>query len=257
MKQKIKEKVQELEEDYNITVVEARDFGSRAWGISNEDSDYDVAVLFIQEKKDYMTLTGYQETIDRSFLDGEIDIMGWNIKHFLEHCFQDKPSAFEFLKSEEVYYSKIDLEPLEQYVTSEFNTVSAYHHYRKLAKNQYKRYLEDRSKPTVKRNLYVFRGLLYAQWIEHERTYPPIHLPTFISKTKQKDWSNEMIGKLEELIELKKDGDGRKKVGCYEEDWVQERIERVDIDTKNIESLDKNKLDHFLLYLSNEEKLKG
>jgi len=81
----IQDMVNYLEEEYEITVLSIRDYGSRSWNLDSETSDMDAGMVFRQPHK-YMTLGGYRQNIDRKFmLDGEeFELIGWNIKRFCE-----------------------------------------------------------------------------------------------------------------------------------------------------------------------------
>ena len=67
---------------HGLTVLAARDVGSRAWNLASESSDYDVGFLFRQEPLDYVTLGGTVSTVrdDR----GDVEVRGWNVTRFAE-----------------------------------------------------------------------------------------------------------------------------------------------------------------------------
>ena len=63
MKQKIINKLNELEEKHNITILFAVENGSRAWRLESENSDYDVRFVFVRNKKDYFSLRNKKDVI--------------------------------------------------------------------------------------------------------------------------------------------------------------------------------------------------
>jgi len=58
--------------------------GSRAWGFSSTDSDYDVRFIYVRRPETYLTvkLDRYRDVIERPILD-EIDLSGWDIRKAL------------------------------------------------------------------------------------------------------------------------------------------------------------------------------
>ena len=56
MRQKIIEKLKEIEEKENIKILLAVESGSRAWGFASPDSDYDVRFIYIRKLENYLRL---------------------------------------------------------------------------------------------------------------------------------------------------------------------------------------------------------
>lgn len=83
MYSKIKEFISEIQQEHNVRVLLACENSSRAWGYASPTSDYDVFFVYVQnDLKNYLGLTGYRETIEKSYnVDGfDISIRGWNIR---------------------------------------------------------------------------------------------------------------------------------------------------------------------------------
>ncbi len=66
----------------NKNVVFAVLHGSRAYGLSTKDSDYDVKFVWIE---DYETYTGISEVKNTGYSEQKdnVDVSGWELKHFL------------------------------------------------------------------------------------------------------------------------------------------------------------------------------
>ena len=60
----VRMKIKEIEEKEHVRVLHVVESGSRAWGISSPDSDYDVRFIYAQEKDFYLSLRETKDTID-------------------------------------------------------------------------------------------------------------------------------------------------------------------------------------------------
>ena len=52
----IKKKLSQIEEQENIRIIYACESGSRAWGFSSPDSDYDVRFIYVRSKEFYLKI---------------------------------------------------------------------------------------------------------------------------------------------------------------------------------------------------------
>ena len=73
---RVRERLREFETERDLTVLLARDDGSRAWRLDDSASDRDIAFVFRQEPMAYVRLGGYVESLD-SERDGD-SYAGWN-----------------------------------------------------------------------------------------------------------------------------------------------------------------------------------
>lgn len=70
----IQVKLDEIEQRENVRILLAVESGSRAWGLSSPDSDYDVRFVYQRVRKDYLRLDEKKDTIDWQ-LDEVLDII--------------------------------------------------------------------------------------------------------------------------------------------------------------------------------------
>ena len=73
-----------LEKEFNIKILYAVESGSRGWGFSNEDSDYDVRFYYIRPVEEYLTIERKRDVIDmhnlgRRVYEYDLDFSGWDI----------------------------------------------------------------------------------------------------------------------------------------------------------------------------------
>lgn len=159
MKEQIIEKLREIEKEKNLTILLAVESGSRAWGQSNENSDYDVRFIYKHNDiSEYLILNKFKDVYE--FDDGLYDVVGWDIKKALYLHFKSNPNLREWLISPIVYI------PDEIGIfrdLPEFNPEILKHHYYGLAYKSYKKYVEGNplnEVKTVKKELYVIRCIL-------------------------------------------------------------------------------------------------
>ena len=60
----INKQLDKIEKEKNIKILYAVEAGSRGWGFSNEDSDYDVRFIFKRPLNDYLTINSEKYVID-------------------------------------------------------------------------------------------------------------------------------------------------------------------------------------------------
>lgn len=206
MKDTIKEELQQFEEEYNITIIAARDTGSRAWNLESEDSDYDVSFIYIQDNYKYIAPTGYKQNIDReSNTDYDIEYNSWNLDRYLSLLKGSNPSAIEFLQSDLKYYEPYSdyMKQLEDHAEENFKPLALMMHHHNLAKNQFERYIKDGKDHTYKRHLYAIRSLLYRKYIKETHQLPSLDFPEFLEKQSRHfgEWKpyrreiNQMVNK--------------------------------------------------------------
>lgn len=248
-----------FESHHDVRVIAARDLGSRAWKLEDPSSDVDVRALFVQDPVEYATLDGYESALalDRR---NDVEVRGWNVRRFAELVADSNPTAFEFLHSPLRYREFDPLGRLETDVGHAFEPLALYHHYRSLARRQYRKYLQGRlledreltylileerddeylvrpvdgdreetTEPevvphgryeegatdrTVKRHLYVVRGLLYAQYVAEIHRFPELDFPAFLESEGDREcFDAEVVELASELVDRKRRGDGDVQIG--------------------------------------------
>lgn len=232
----IHEMVNYLENEYEITILSMRDYGSNAWNLDSETSDMDAGMVFTQDPIDYIQLGGYTQNIDRKFmLDGEeFELIGWNIKRFAELLYKNNPSMIEWLNSDITYYErgternpvKTSLQKIAHHSNKEFKPIALWGHYRQMGKANYQKYIDNRNDLSIKRHLYILRGLTYAKYVLETHRRPPLDFQKFVDEElEQLNIPGFVETYLNEFIERKTSGDGSKEIADQELwDWMAEEI---------------------------------
>lgn len=136
-----------FEEEFDATVIDAREVGSTAWGYGDSTSDTDVGIVFVYNnfaKYNYLSdiKRGYSQPFGGS---DDAELAGWELQKFMELLRDSNPSAVDYLFSEKVYESKFpdEFDSLREHIESNFNPIELYHDFRGLAKNNYRDYISN------------------------------------------------------------------------------------------------------------------
>ncbi len=168
----IQDKLKEIEVKENIRILHAVESGSRAWGFSSIDSDYDVRFIYIRKIEDYLKLNKTRDVIEWQ-LDEVYDINGWDLIKALRLVHNANPTFFEWAHSPIIYKTTDDFMKIYE-VTKEFFSIrKALYHYFNTAKMNYQLICE-KDQVKLKRYFYVLRPLLACLWIMEFNTIPPI-----------------------------------------------------------------------------------
>lgn len=180
MKKVIEEKLAEIERRENIKILHCVESGSRAWGFSSPDSDYDVRFIYVRPKEFYLRLDKTRDVIEWQ-LDDTLDINGWDIQKVLQLLYKSNPTVFEWKASPIVYKTTKEWEKVCPVIDKYFVAKSGMYHYLSTAKRNYKEYLKGEI-VKLKKYFYVLRPLLACKWIYAEGTPPPMLFETLMEK---------------------------------------------------------------------------
>jgi predicted nucleotidyltransferase len=167
----IKEFLNTLEKQENITILFACESGSRAWGTNSASSDYDVRFIYIREVDWYLQLFEGRDVIEIS-PNEKVEIVGWDLKKALKLLQKSNPTLLEWIHSPIIYLSESaftsKLKTLSQLA---FSSISTIHHYLNMAKKNYQSLLKEK-RTTTKRYLNILRPLLTCLWILDNQEMP-------------------------------------------------------------------------------------
>jgi predicted nucleotidyltransferase len=198
----VKRRLAKVEEDEGVRIVIAIESGSRAWGFASPDSDFDVRFIYCRRESWYFSLDieEKRDVLEYGITD-EIDLNGWDLRKALRLLVRCNPTVVEWLQS-----------PIEYLVRGRFRSAarellarsyvpaSGIHHYRSMAKTNYRGYLRAESVP-LKKYFYVLRPLLAIRWIEQYKSPPPIELQELLSGLHER---SDLLEDISALLERKK-----------------------------------------------------
>ncbi|PPK87288.1 hypothetical protein CLV84_0226 [Neolewinella xylanilytica] len=162
----------------NVQVLYACESGSRAWGLASPDSDYDVRFVYRHPTEWYLRLHPGKDQIGPIMEhDGELDLVGWDVRKFLKHVTESNPNALEWLNSPIVYHQEGDFLPRCRAVADQyFQSRRTVHHYLGIARGARAAGEGDDGRWNVKKACYYIRSILAAAYATRHLARPPIVL---------------------------------------------------------------------------------
>lgn len=198
MKDKIVDKIKELEQKENVIVFYACESGSRAWGFPSADSDYDVRFLYIHPLDWYLSISEKRDVIERP-LEDQLDINGWELRKALGLFRKSNPPLLEWLNSPIIYQEKFTIASQMRELAKTFYSPSAcVFHYLHMAQGNVREYIKG-EKVWVKKYFYILRPILAIKWIEAGYGIPPTYFGMLVDQIipngELKDEINQLIQK--------------------------------------------------------------
>jgi len=108
-RRQILDALRRVERDHDVEIVFACESGSRGWGFSSPDSDYDVRFVYRHCAEWYLTATERagkgqpQRDVIELPIDAELDVGGWDLRKALRLLDNSNPTLWEWLRSPIVY----------------------------------------------------------------------------------------------------------------------------------------------------------
>ena len=178
----------DIERQQGVRVVFACESGSRGWGFSSPDSDYDARFIYVHPAEWYLsvnerTRTGApQRDVIELPIDDELDVSGWDLRKALRLLSRCNPTLSEWLRSPIVYREDPDIVGrLRELTQSHYSRLAAWHHYHNMAKTNFRGYLRG-ERIRTKKYLYVLRPILACLWIEESEQPPPMAFEALLDK---------------------------------------------------------------------------
>ncbi len=230
-KEEILQKLDEIEDEYNVQVLYACESGSRAWGFASKDSDFDVRFIYIHPPEWYLSIDlEHKRDVIELPIDDLLDINGWDLRKALGLLRKSNPPLIEWIGSPIVYKDKEKFsDGFQNLLPKSFSPVSCAYHYLSMAKRTYKEHLQ-KEQVRLKKYFYVLRPLLAVQWIENDYGVVPTEFSKLIEKLVD---DNKLLSAINNLLERKKSGfekDTSEKITVLNE-FIESELNRLE-DTK-------------------------
>jgi len=202
MKDTILDYLKRVEQEQDVRILLAVESGSRAWGFESKNSDWDVRFIYVHRPQWYFTVEPQRDVI--TIMDGDIDLVGWELRKALGLLRRSNPSLLEWIHSPIVYYAdEVFLRRLRDAATLFFNPIASMYHYNRMYVKHDERYLHEEG-CDMKRFLYYLRGILACRWIEANRTLPPVAFDALVDAMVEEAG---MKARIKELVRLKMSGE--------------------------------------------------
>ncbi|QRN34693.1 nucleotidyltransferase domain-containing protein [Pectobacterium brasiliense] len=199
MRTRVKLVLQDVEERYQVKVLYACESGSRGWGFSSPDSDYDVRFLYVHRPEWYLRVEPQRDVIELP-IDDELDVCGWEWRKALGLLKRANPTLIEWLDSSVVYQEDRETTfALRAAVPKWFSPSKARWHYLSMARKNFRGYLQDET-VRLKKYFYVLRPLLAVRWIEAGKGMPPMRFSQLLAGTVDDPY---LLAEIHQLLEIK------------------------------------------------------
>lgn len=172
MKEKILEKLKQIELEKEVEILFAVESGSRAWGFASPDSDYDIRFIYKHKPEYYLSLWEKPDVIE--FMTEEnLDGSGWDLRKSVRLLAKSNAPLIEWLFSPVVYFQNDDfVKQMREIATECFSPIAVLHHYLGTTKN----FIEvcEMEEVKLKSYFYALRTALAGRWIIENNTFPPV-----------------------------------------------------------------------------------
>lgn len=199
----ISEKLRNIEIDHDVKIILAIEAGSRAYGLSTIDSDYDVRFIYVHRTEWYLSvaLEEMSDTIELPHSEN-LDISGWDLRKALRLFWKSNPNFVEWIQSKTIYKSEGSFLLLsKKLLKSVYSAESGFHHYRSMATRSYKRH--SSTVFCTKTYLHILRATLSALWLEKNQSPAPIDFKILCSHLIS---DNALKEEIVSLVSARQDG---------------------------------------------------
>lgn len=173
MRALIIEKLKEIEQTNQVTILYACESGSRAWGFASPDSDYDVRFIYVHTKEFYLNVDEQRDIIELPIND-LLDINGWELRKALRLFRKSNGPLYEWLQSPIVYKQNSEfVDGLKSLMPKYFSRRASMHHYLNMANNVVDVDLSGHE-VKLKKYFYALRPVLASRWILDHNEVPPM-----------------------------------------------------------------------------------
>lgn len=246
----ILDKLKEIEKENDIEILFAVESGSRAWGFSSPDSDYDIRFVYKNKKNWYLSPWEKKDTID-FFTEQDLDGSGWDLKKTLLLLSKSNTPLLEWINSSTFYFKNEKVLNLIKEIAEDcFSPITSSYHYLSMSK----KFLElcNGDEVKLKSYFYCLRTTLANKWIIDKDTFPPVLMADMFELL-----PDNILVKIQNLITLKSQKD---ESYLHPQDWeVFQFLEKTILEneekTKLLRSgnLNKNKAEKiFIKILEND-----
>ncbi len=200
-REEIRSRLRRAETEHDVRVLLAVESGSRAWGFASPDSDFDARFIYVNRQDWYLSvgLEEQRDVIEYPIVD-EMDINGWDLRKALRLFRGSNPGFVEWIQSPIVYGRHTDFHARAlELLPVVYSIVRGIHHYRSMAKTNFRSYLQAEQVP-LKKYFYVLRPLLAVRWLERHRTPSPIEFHRLLETVQEEPG---LPAAIDDLLDMK------------------------------------------------------
>lgn len=193
-------RIRSAEVEHHVHVLLAVESGSRAWGFESPNSDFDARFIYVHERDWYLSIDDRRDVIEYPIVD-DIDLNGWELRKALRLFRASNPAFVEWIQSPIVYHEHGTFaSDCRNLLPDVYSCLRGIHHYRSMAKTNYRGYLRETLVP-LKKYFYVLRPLLSVRWLEAYGRPAPIEFHKLLHLI---DGQPELIADIQLLLDQKR-----------------------------------------------------
>lgn len=172
MKNKILDKLKQIEKEKGVKILFAVESGSRAWGFASPDSDYDIRFIYKHEADYYLSLWEKPDVIE-FMTEDDLDGSGWDLRKAVKLLAKSNAPLLEWLYSPVVYFENEEfVNAMRELANVCFSPIATLHHYLGTTKN----FMDvcEQEEVKLKSYFYALRTALAGKWIIENNSFPPV-----------------------------------------------------------------------------------
>lgn len=129
--------LRQVENHHNVRILFAVEAGSRTWGFSTPESDYDVRFVYAHSPDWYHSVEGRSDVIECG-ASGGVDLSGWDVQKALRLFCNSNPGFIEWIHSPTTYIESGQFRQNALKILPKiYSPEKGVYHYRSMAKRAY------------------------------------------------------------------------------------------------------------------------
>ncbi len=171
-------------DEHRVFLPLAIESGSRAWGFSSPDSDYDCRFVFVRRAVDHVTPWTSRDVIELP-LEGDLDANGWDLRKALQLLLKGNAVIVEWLRSPVIYCGQAWFrDDFLEFARQAASREAIGRHYLHLGERQRRVYFGDGTSVAQKKIFYALRPAAALRWLRMHPTeaVAPMHFPTLMAE---------------------------------------------------------------------------
>lgn len=170
--------------EHNLFLPLAIESGSRAWGFSSPDSDYDCRFVFVRRIAEHLTPWPARDVIE-SPLENDLDANGWDLGKALRLLLKGNAVIVEWLRSPVIYRGQAWFrDGFLEFARHAATREAIGRHYLHLGERQRRVYFGDGTSVAQKKIFYALRPAATLRWLRMRpgEAIAPMHFPTLMAE---------------------------------------------------------------------------
>lgn len=175
MRNKIIYRLKKIEKKHNIKILFAAEGGSRAYGLNDDNSDWDVRFIYVHKLQWYLDIRDNKNTIE--FIDNSFDFSGWELSKAIKLIAKGNTQIYEWLNSPITYIKNPDFSySFKELANANFNKQAAIKYYLALTDKFYNPFIKNKTYVDYNMYLKAIRPLLSGLYVQKKGRMPPTEI---------------------------------------------------------------------------------